>query len=489
MPPKNKKTTKTETRILLVEAGSTGLKEYSGFVSEAYNLQYAWPAVSTLYTRLRRSDSEMLMVGVAFSAWGRNSGIIVDLPDKPTDAEKEYTEFVYQVFDDIEGGATGLIETMVRRTPFDGFYVWEAVPGRRDPNWTPPPYQDLDKTVWPDTWRSQYDDGRIGFRRFSPRDTSTFSGWEFDGHKRAVAMVQQDFPNPSITLPLNQCLHLTFGDTNNPEGMSPLEGVARLERLKYNYEIIMGIGFEHAAGYLNVQKTSTGSLTPADKQDVREAARSVLTAQEGNYALWPNGMQGTVLDVSFAAAASILETVKYYAVAKLAIYMMQFIAYNIFTRTGALSSATDSSQVAVFTFNAMMDGFAAQLDAQIGRRLFAWNKDSFPGLERRPKIRFRHVEKEVALSDMGVFFSQLNGILPLGEEDYRAIRKRSGFMPENLPAKIEQPARPPVVVAPETPKKNLLPEDPAVEQAMERIEAYARVNDPILYEMLMKNEP
>ena len=487
-----------QIRIILNESGTSGLKAFQNFVQEAYLTQYTWPSVSSTYAKIRRSCPEMLMVGGAFSAWGRNSDIVVDLPDKPSDAEKEYHEFVYEVFDDIEGGKSRLIETMVRRTPFDGFFIWETPYGKRDPNWVPPSFKDVDGQSWKDTWRSQYDDGRIGIRRFAARDTSTFAGWDFDGHKKAIAFRQLDYPNPEVVLPLEKCLHLVFGDMDNPEGMSPLEAIARLKTLKEGYETVMGIGSEHVAGHLKVQKTTAGALSTTDKQNVADAARAILSAQEGNYALWPYGLEGQVVDIPFAAAAAILETVKYYSVEMLAVYMMQFVAFNIFTRTGALSSATDSSQIAVFTFNAMLDGFAAQIDAQIGRRLYALNKDSFPGLTRRPHIRLKHVEKNVALQEMATFFNQLNGILPLGDEDLRAIRERSGFLPKNLPeianpvSKVNDPGGTPNKIAAENPQEEDAPEEPTddteeeTDSAMMRLEQLAKKHDPQLYAMFGK---
>jgi len=93
----------------------------------------------------------------------------------------------------------------------------------------------------------------------------------------------------------------------------------------------------------------------------------------------------------------------------------------------------------VFTFNAMLDGFASQYDQQIGKRLYEWNKSAFPNLTKRPKIKFSHIEKNVALGELGAFLSQMNGILPLGEDDMKAIRKRSGFLSQALPETEETP--------------------------------------------------
>lgn len=429
LPEAEIKKMKTETRIVFNEVGTSGLSVWSGFINEAYNTNLQWPGVAPLFQRIRRSTPEIVTIARAFTAWGRHTNIVVDLPDKPTDDDKKYKDFIDSVFDDVEGGQGRLIETIVGRVPFDGWYWWEAVPGRRNNKWTPP---------GGDTWRSQHNDDLVGFRRFSQRDTTRFYQWVFDNNKRMVGVIQQDYPREPVAIALKDSLHMTFGDSLNPEGLSPLEAVWRLERLKYGFEVIMGIGFEHAAGYVSVRKTETGALSDDDKTNVKAAARAIMTAQEGNYALWPFGIEGQIMDTGFGVAGNILETIKYYSIMIYSVYMMQFVALNTLTGTGALASATDSSDISVFTFNAMMDGFAAQLDDQIGRRLYEWNKDSFPNLTKRPKIRITHIDKAIVLSEMGGFLSQLNGILPLGDEDYKAIREKSQFLSKSLPKKTPE---------------------------------------------------
>jgi hypothetical protein len=426
----------TETRIVInqMESGTSGLQAYSGFVTEAYNQQLYWPTVAPLYNRIWRSMPEISMVRNAFTAWGRNVSIEVDLPDEPSDDDKRYQDFVYEVFDDMEGGETGFVETVVSRVPFFGWSWFSAPACVRHPNWRPP---DGD-----DPWRSEYDDGMIGFRRMAHRDQSTFFGWDFDEKKRLRGMKQQDFPAPQVTIPLDESLHLTYGDTTNPEGLAGLESVWRLERVKFGLEVIYGIGSEHAAGYLNVQKTEAGSLTVDDKANVAKAAKAVLSAQEGNYALWPFGMVGDVKDINFTAAPAMLEAIKHYSILTLSVFMMQFIALNTLTGTGSFAAADDSSQLGVFTFNSMLDGFAAQMDSQIGRRLYEWNKHSFTGVTKRPQLRFTHIDKSIPLTEMGSFLQQTNGILALSDDDIKAIRKRSGFLSHSLPEVEEQPEQP-----------------------------------------------
>lgn len=455
--PKQPAQPKSRIGIRFVEAGSEGLHQFSGFINEAYNAQLFWPTVQPLYSRLRRSMPEIVMVRNAFTSWARNVKPIVEMPDEPTDDDKAYQDFIESDFENMEGGFARFVDTLVNQVPFMGWGWWETVPAIRDPNWNPP---------GDDDWKSEADDGLIGLRRLAWRDSSTFFGWDMpEPSKRLRGLKQQAWPNPPVTLSLDKSLHITFGDPNNPEGLTPLESVWRLERMKYSYEVIMGIGSEHAAGHLSINKTTEGDLSTTDENMIAKTAKNLLSAQEGNYAYWPFGIDGKVLDVPFQAAGSILEIVKHYSILVLSVYTMQWIALNTLTSTGAQASQVDSTDTGVFTFNAMMDGFAAQYDQQIGKRLFEWNKSSFPNITKRPKIKFSHIDKSIALTDLANFFLTLDGILPMTDDDYKALRVRSGFLPTNVDTikaakeaarldKIMKPTPPPV------PQNNNQPIDP-----------------------------
>ncbi len=455
--------------ILWNEAGSSGLKEAWGFISEAYNAALYFPEAVTPYSKMRRSTPEIVSIRAAFTSWSRNINPQVNLPEKATDDDKKYQEFVLSVLNDVEGGFSKLIDTMVNHVPFMGWGWWEAVPGLRDPNWTPP---------GDDDWKSEADDNLIGIRRFAWRDPATFNGWDMDEKtKRMKGLKQQDYPHEPVTLPLNKSLHVTFGDSNNPEGLSPLEAVWRLERLKYGYEVVMGIGAEHAAGHLKIKKTESGDASGTDKTAMATAAKNLLTAQQGNFGYFPYGIDGEVIDVPFGAGTFLLETVKYYSTMIYLVYMMQFVALNTMTSTGAQASQVDSTDMAVFTFNAMMDGFASQFDAQIGKRLYDWNVkqlNAFPGVEKRPKITFSHIDKTIALSEMGSFLTQIDGLLNLGDDDIKSIRKRTGgLLSENEPDRMSEAQRirmmnenkpPPGQEVPVVEKQEVKPEEKPIEK-------------------------
>lgn len=401
------------------ELGISGLKQFSGYVEEAYSRELRWPTVSPLYARLRRSDPEVSVVRNIFTSLARKLSIRWDLPSDPTDGDLAAQEFAETIFDDIDGGLNTFLETLSGNVPFLGWGWWEVLPGYRNPAWRPP---------GGDSWRSQYSDNRIGIRRLAWRDTSSFYKWEFGNNGQLAGMWQWNSPNPMIMLPIDRSLHLTFGDAHNPEGLSPLEAVWRLERIKYGLEVVQGIGFEHSAGYLSVQ--ADNALGAEDKAAIKAAARSIMSAQEGNYAAWPKGVTGELKDVPFSAAASILEAIKYFGVLKLMIFNMQWAAISATTGSGSYSAMQDSSSMFMTTYNAMMEGFVDQIDSQIGRRLFQWNQ--FPGMTRRPVLRLDPINK-LSLAELSSILGPLKNVMELGEDDMIAIRKQTGFLPETLP--------------------------------------------------------
>lgn len=456
------------------ELGTPGLKQFMGFIEEAYHADLRWPSVQPLYSRMRRSDPEMSVIRQVFSALARGVKIDWELPDEPSDGDKQAQEFAQQATDDIAGGPGSFIETMVSQIPFMGWGWWEVVPGLRKPDWTPPGEDD---------WRSEYKDGKIGIRRLAWRDSSSFYNWDLNDNGRLRGMVQHDFPHPPINLPLDRSLHVTFGDSNNPEGLTPMEAVWRLERIKYGLEVINGIGFEHSAGYLEV--VSENGLTPADQAQVQRAARAIMTAQEGNYAAFPKGVTGELKDVPFSAASALLEAIRYYGILKLMVYNMQWMALSSVSGAGSFASMSDSSSMFIITFNSMMKGFASQIDAQIGKRLFKWN--NFAGMTCRPRLVITPIEKTISLSELAQILGPLKNTLPLGDEDFIAIRRRTSFLPETLPEIEDKPEPEPEAEAdPETEQDTETEENPDPEQAEQAMQMAQRQKQWIDY---LKHNP
>jgi hypothetical protein len=414
------------------EYGTLGLSIIGGYIRQAYTSELYWPSCQPSYTRIWRSDPEVTIARHILDSLSGQFEIGWELPahigekelDQPSDDDKRAVDFGYEVLDDLEGGAGEWLNSCLTRVPFFGWGWWEAVPAQRRMGWTPP---------GDDLWRSQYDDGLVGFRRLAFRDYSSFYAWDIDEYSgRVNGLKQLDIPNPAVTIPLSRSLHITYGDNNSPEGLATLETIWRLERIKYALEVVQGIGFEHTAGVLQFVREE-GDLTATDKAEIKKAARAAMTAQEGNYLALPNGIKASFADVGFSAAVSILDAIKYYGVVKLSLFGMQWVALSATTGSGSYAAMSDSSSMMIAMLNSMAGGFVRQADHQIGKRLFEYptNAAAFPGMTRRPRMVLkRKIDKIIPLGELGEFMTAMNAVMPLTEEDFRAVRAKSGFLPE-----------------------------------------------------------
>jgi len=467
------------------ELGTPGLSIYAGLLTEAYSRELYWPTVAPLYDRLWRSDPEVSVVRLMWESWASGQSVEVEIPDTmngeeaepPSDDDKKARDFVYEVLDDIEGGVNQWFTTCITRVPFYGWGWWEVVPGLRKEGWRPPGQDD--------PWRSDYDDGLIGYRRLASRRYSAFDHWDVDDETgRLKGMYQMDPPRPVIDLPIERSLHVTFGDHDNPEGLATFEALWRLERYKYGLELIQGMGYEHAAGHAEFKvEEAKGQLTTEEKNIIRSAARAIATASEGNYIALPGGFTFRMVDVPFAAGSTILAAIQHYSILKLAIWGMQWISIASLAGTGSYAAMSDSSTMALTIYNSMADGFVSQADEQIVRRLFDYkvNKDAFPGMTRRPRLKVTHIEKQVPLAELGAFFQAMSAVMPIGEEDWIAVRRATkGLLPETMPqAYIEkkeagelepkptEPAEPTEEEAGKSIAKGGGPEEPAEEPVEE----------------------
>jgi len=99
------------------------------------------------------------------------------------------------------------------------------------------------------------------------------------------------------------------------------------------------------------------------------------------------------------------------------------------------------SEMSLMFYNAMWEGFAQQIDAQLGRRIFEHPlvAGRFPGMTRRPRLVAVPVEKTIPLNLLSQFVAQIAPHLPMDDADMIAIRRKSGFLPESLPEVEEDP--------------------------------------------------
>ena len=140
----------------------------------------------------------------------------------------------------------------------------------------------------------------------------------------------------------------------------------------------------------------------------------------------------------------------------------------------------DASSMFIVVYNAMMAGFADQINEHLGRWLFKANE--FPGLERRPKLIISSIDKLIELEELGDFSSTIASIMELTDEDLIAIRKKSGFLPPTLADTDESEDLTPETETEAEPEP--FPEPDEIETAMQRFRLWARRRSPGIAQLL-----
>ena len=436
-----------------------GAGAFYGYIEKTTLPVLRWPGAHTTYDKIWRENPETVVTRNMSASLVGNMPLTWELPleannkelPPPTKDDEAALDFCYSVGDAIEGDIRTWLADCVIKAPFYGFGLWEMVPGLRKKNWTPPD---------DDPWRSTEDDGLVGFRRLGFRDYSTFYRWDLTDKGYVKGVEQVGNTGKRTTIPAKQLLHIRYGDMANPEGIAILEAVYRPEYMKRQLEVVFGHGSEKSAGVLMV--FADEKLSPADITHIRNTARAVLSAQEGNFAAWPKGLKGEIQDIPFAAGATITEMIRYYGLSILTIYGMEFIGMGGISGTGSYAALNDSSSTALLRFNSMVEGFVRQASEQITKYLFTLNASAFPNLTRYPMLKISPSAKNVALAELGQFAQIMHAIRPLGDDDLIAIRKRSGVLSEVLP-EVEEPPIPEPEPEPDAAATDeVLPEDETI---------------------------
>lgn len=430
------------------ELGSLGIRATSGLLQLADLPELRWPQAYQLFERIRRTDSEIgLIVRPIFSTWGRRTGLEIVLPDNPTTDDQNFQMYAETMFDEIEGGFETFIDTMVSYTPFHGWAYWNVVWALRDG-------EEING------WSSAYNDGLPAIRKLSFRHPSTMVGWQWqnnnDTSSKFLGLIQSVNGIRKL-VPIEQSLHLKFGDQIVPEGLSPLEAIYRNAKMKGGLEYVFGIGADHAAGFLKIE--TSRDIQPADRAKAAELAYNALAAAPGNFALFPSGMKGSLEHNTFSAASALLEAIRYYGLLKLQAYQMQVVAMATTADTGARSALSEGGNFATAFFNSMIQGFGSQFDTQIGKKLLRHPviNAKFPNLSKNIKFKFKEIPKDILLSDLADLIPMFAKYHKLTMADWANIRKQTGIFDPAIAFEVDESISEPLPVPEVKPESSDIP--------------------------------
>ena len=195
------------------EVGSTGLVQYGGEVQEDFLRQLQGKRGYSTYREM--SDNHPVIGAILYSIEMLVRGVHWSVtPSDPNDQRAvEEAEFVSECMSDMSHSWADTLSSILSMLQF-GYCYNEIVYKRRNG----PEKEDSNE-------RSDYSDGRIGWRKWPIRDQSTIIRWQFDKNGGIDGAYQM---NPlsgagEVYLPIEKCLLFrTSTKRNNPQGRSIL---------------------------------------------------------------------------------------------------------------------------------------------------------------------------------------------------------------------------------------------------------------------------
>jgi len=274
------------------EIGVSGLKVFSGYLSEEYLPELRGPNAWRVYRQMAEGDATVCATLTAITLILRAVDWRVEPADDSGEAEKE-AEFVESLLDDMSHPFPDVIGEVMSMLTF-GWSVLEIVLKRRmGPDQKDP------------ALRSKFDDGRIGVRKLPIRSQDSLLRWEMQQDGGIAGMWQlPPIGGQLLFIPIERLLLFrTTSRKNSPEGVSILRSAYKSWYLRKTIEEIEAIGIERELAGLPVvsipAKYLLSDASATDKavlEQYKKVARDVKFNQQGGIVIpsdcWPDPQTG-----------------------------------------------------------------------------------------------------------------------------------------------------------------------------------------------------
>jgi hypothetical protein len=199
------------------ELGQTGLRQFSGWVREEFLQTLIGRQGAQKFREMRDNDAQVGGMLFAIEATMRKVEWRVD-PAAEGGGGKEFSDFIESCMHDMSSSWAEVVSDHLSYLTY-GFswneLVYKKRLGRKpgmDPRY---PSEELPA--------SEYDDGKVGWRRMPGRSQDTIIKWFFDRNGQTKGVTQQPWVGPLIDMPIDKAiLHRPTHYKNNPEGRSIL---------------------------------------------------------------------------------------------------------------------------------------------------------------------------------------------------------------------------------------------------------------------------
>lgn len=403
------------------EYGVTGLDYTSGFVraDPDYKLQGARGVEQ--YNLMRYTDPTVAAVLMALSLPVRDATWQVR-PASSAGPDVEAAEFVETCLHDMAFTWDDVLTEICTMFTFGWAYMeWVLKPR-------------LGQSPKKGMVASQYDDGRIGFKKIALRGQDSLHRWEFNEESGELLGMHQWAETAILYIPISKAfLFRTSKELDNPEGFSVLRPAHRPWQYKRNIERVEAIGLQRSMQGLPVIKLMPGATqvgqADATGESTEERAQKIIRR------LYDNTLFGVLEgeDMEFR-----FETPDMRGVARDSTLVIQrydeaiarsCLAMYILLGSREQGSYALSRELGDLFFLAV-DGFISNIAQTFSRwaipLLFRYN--TFPGITGYPTI-VTSVNRRVDLEALATFINDTVGsrvIIP-DDELERHVRELADF--------------------------------------------------------------
>lgn len=389
---------KVTTRAGLNELGRSGLKHFGGVLYEEFLPQLQGLRGMQVYREMSENSAIIGSMLFAIESLLRSVSWEVD-PASQSAEDVEAAEFLTQCKDDMSHTWEDFISEVLSMLVY-GWSYFEVVYKKRKGQKTNP--------------ASEYDDGRIGWRKFSLRAQDTLYRWELDDTGGIHGMWQYPVPqtpssphyrsmSETTFIPIEKSLLFrTTSTKNSPEGVSALRRAYRAWYLSKRIEEIEAIGVERDLAGIPIAKIPIELLAQdrsADQTATYNYIKDVVTKtkrdqQEG--IIWPkvldeNGndlFEFELLSTGSRRSFNTGEIVQRYHQEMVMVCMADFILLG-HENVGSFALSSDKTELFAVALGAWLDMIQNVLNRHAVPRLFQLNNFN---ITEYPKFRHGDIE-------------------------------------------------------------------------------------------------
>lgn len=380
------------------ELGRSGLRQSGGYVYEEFLRKLQWPKAGEVYQEMSSNDPVITAVLFCCRMLIRQVGWRVK-PFSDNPADIECAEFIESCMNDMSETWVDFIDEVISYFQY-GFSYHEIVYKRRlGPN------KNSSKN-------SQYNDGRIGWRKIPGRRQTTLSGWDFaeDGGLKGVYQLDG---GRQLYMPIQRSLLFRSNHQNgNPEGTSFLRGAYRPWYFKKHIEEVEGIGIERDLAGLPVIWSPEG-LDLDNKEDpkaveARNTAIKLVTSirrDRNDGVVMSHGWDLKLLSTGGTRQFDTNAIINRYD-QRIAITLLADIIMLGADKVGSFALAKTKQSLLATALDAQLTNICGVMNRYAVPRLIALN--SFPGITGYPEFECDSVVAP-DLNELGNFIGKLAG--------------------------------------------------------------------------------